>query len=202
MKGCFRLFGYLIIIILLVGACSAIFGDDEDSSSDEKEKTENTVQKEKKSKDVTVNQDEFEAYAQNITGGAFIKDIAVKGNKGNIEYFGNYEEYKKANPDSRVTEESYKQYFDSGDAIEKIFVSENVRLLREFPDLTSTSMTLPYEGKTYSMNLKRQDTNDYLGFNVEDLNTEDDSWNEKFVNPIVYNDVQRQKFFDKFVNVK
>ncbi|WP_010288185.1 hypothetical protein [Kurthia massiliensis] len=207
MKGCLRLFGYLLIVVVLIGACSMIFGDDEENSSDKEEKTEKTVQKEEKPKEekpkeVQVKQDEFEAYAQNITGGPFIKNISVKDNKGHVDYFGNYEEYKKANPDSQVTEESYKQYFDSGDAIEKILVSENVRLLREFPDLKSTSMSLPYEGKEYSINLNRQHANEYLGFKIEDLNTEDGSWEEKFVSAIVYNDVERQKFFNEFVTVK
>lgn len=109
---------------------------------------------------------------------------------------------KQANPDSPLTEDDYKGYFDTGDAIEKILVGENVRLLRQFPDLTATSMVLPYGGQTYSIDLDRQAVNEYLGFKVEELSLEDKSWHEKFSNPYIYDDTNRKQFFDKFVEVK
>lgn len=109
---------------------------------------------------------------------------------------------KQANPDSPLTEDDYKGYFDTGDAIEKILVGENVRLLRQFPDLTATSMVLPYGGQTYSIDLDRQAVNEYLGFKVEELSLEDKSWHEKFSNPYIYDDTNRKQFFDMFVEVK
>ena len=150
----------------------------------------------------SVSAEEFEAYAKNITGGTFIKTINVTNNKGSIEYFSTFDEYKQANAQSMLTEEDYKEYFETGSAIEKIFVSENVRLLRQFPSLSGMHMVLPFDGKTYTMDVDRQQVNDYLGFNVEELSTDDGSWNEKFVDEIVYDDTKRKAFFDEFVEVK
>jgi hypothetical protein len=90
-----------------------------------------------------------------------------------VEYFGSYDEYKQANPDSKLMAADYTGYFETGDAVQKILVSENVRLLRQFPDLAATLMVLPFDGKTYTINLERQAVNDYLGFKVEELNTAD-----------------------------
>lgn len=184
---------WLVVIIVIIAACS---DTEEEKEADKKkaDKPEETV--------VFVGQEDFEAYAKNITGGSFIKSITVSDNKGSIEYFGNYEEYKAAKPESNVGEEIYTEYFETGDAISKILVSENVRLLRQFPDLTSTSMVLRYDGKTYSIDLDRAAANEYLGFKIEELSATDGSWQSKFVDPVVYDEASRQKFFDKFVTVK
>lgn len=40
MRGCFTLIGYFIIIVIIIGACSAIFGDDETKTKDKETKTE------------------------------------------------------------------------------------------------------------------------------------------------------------------
>lgn len=189
-----------IIAIIIVFAITGGDGEDETEVAEQPEKETEQTEPAKEVK--TVTQEEFEAYAQNITGGTFIKTISVTDNKGSIEYYGSFEEYKQANPDSLLKEEDYKSYFETGDAVEKILVSENVRLLRQFPDLTATSMILTYDGKTYSIDLDRQEVNEYLGFKVEELSSSDGSWNEKFNEPIVYDDTKRKQFFDKFVQVQ
>ena len=50
--------------------------------------------------------------------------------------------------------------------------------------------------------LNLQEVNEYLGFKVEELSTSDNSWVEKFVNPIVYVDSERQEFIGTFVKVE
>ena len=165
-----------VIAVIIV---FAIFGGGEDTTE-----TKEEVKEEENAK--TVDQEAFKAYAQNIMGRTFINAISVTENKGLIEFFGSYDEFKQVKPESPLTEEEYKGYFETGDAIEKILVGENVRLLRQFPDLVSTSMVLPYGGKTYSIDLDRKEVNDYLGFKVEELSIEDKSWHEKFSNPILY----------------
>ncbi|WP_052343536.1 hypothetical protein [Bacillus massiliigorillae] len=207
----------LAIIVIAIAASS---GEDEKEETtspkeevkvDVKEKPKEEAKKEVKA-DVkekqkekvvkTVTQEEFESYARNIKGGTFIKTISVSQNKGNIEYFSTFDEYKTANPQGLLTEDDYKGYFDSGEAIQKIFVGENVRLLRQFPALDSTSMTLSFDGKSYSIDLKRDEVNAYLGFKVEELSTNDGSWNSKFSDPYIYSDEKRQAFFNKFATVK
>lgn len=191
---------WVIVVIILF----AIFigGDDETEVGEQPEKETVTPSEPATEEVKVVTQEEFEAYAQNITGGTFIKTISITDNKGSIKYYGSYEEYKQGNPDNLLKEEDYKNYFETGDAVEKILVSENVRLLRQFPDLTATSMVLPYDGKKYSIDLDRQEVNEYLGLKVEELISSDGSWNEKFNHPVVYDDTNRKKFFDTFVKVQ
>ncbi|TYS66790.1 hypothetical protein FZD47_02565 [Bacillus infantis] len=128
--------------------------------------------------------------------------MALEDNQSVINFYSNFEEFKSDNPDTQLNTEDYTGYFETGDAIKKILVIENVRLLRQFPTLDGAKMTLPFEGKTYSIDLNRKSVNDYLGFKVEDLSTEDDSWNEKFVDPIGYNEAKRNDFFDQFGVIK
>ncbi|MEB8730721.1 hypothetical protein P4G91_06350 [Bacillus cereus] len=147
-------------------------------------------------------QKEFISYAQNIRGGNFIKDMKLNNKEAEITFYDSFTSYKSTKPDSNVTEEQYKQYFSTGDAIEKMFVSEPARLLRQFPDLNTVKMTLPFDGKTYTTSLDRNSLNTYLGFKIEDLKVEDKSWVKKFNDPYVYDKTKRKAFFNKFITVQ
>ncbi len=147
-------------------------------------------------------QKEFVSYAKNIRGGNFIKDMKLNNNEAEITFHDSFASYKSANPTSSNTEDQYKQYFSTGDAIEKMFVSEPARLLRQFPDLNVVKMTLPFEGKTYNINLDRKSLNSHLGFKIEDLKVEDKSWVKKFNDPYVYDKTKRKAFFTQFVVVQ
>ncbi|UYX50603.1 hypothetical protein M3Y14_18830 [Bacillus thuringiensis] len=163
--------------------------------AEEKKLAEEQKKAEEKQKD-------FISYAQNIRGGNFIKDMKLNNKEAEITFHDSFASYKSTKPDSNVTEEQYKQYFSTGDAIEKMFVSEPARLLRQFPDLNTVKITLPFDGKTYSTNLDRNSLNTYLGFKIEDLKVEDKSWVKKFNDPYVYNKTKRKAFFTKFVTVQ
>ncbi|PEV91334.1 hypothetical protein COK34_31570 [Bacillus thuringiensis] len=128
--------------------------------------------------------------------------MKLNNKEAEITFHDSFASYKSAKSDSNVTEEQYKQYFSTGDAIEKMFVSEPARLLRQFPDLNTVKMTLPFDGKTYSTNLDRDSLNTYLGFKIEDLKVEDKSWVKKFNDPYVYDKTKRNAFFKKFVTVQ
>ncbi|PEE53705.1 hypothetical protein CN501_15655 [Bacillus cereus] len=128
--------------------------------------------------------------------------MKLNNKEAEITFHDSFASYKSTKPDSSVTEEQYKQYFSTGDAIEKIFVSEPSRLLRQFPDLDTVKMTLPFDGKTYSISLGRNSLNTYLGFKIEDLKVEDKSWVKKFNDPYVYDKTKRTTFFKKFVTVQ
>ncbi|PHB29584.1 hypothetical protein COE80_11900 [Bacillus pseudomycoides] len=125
--------------------------------------------------------------------------MKLNNNEAEIAFHDSFVSYKSANPTSTNTEEQYKQYLSTGDAIEKMFVSEPARLLRQFPNLNTVKMTLPFDGKTYSTSLDRKSLNSYLGFKIEDLKVEDQSWSKKFNNPYVYDKKKRKDFFEKFV---
>lgn len=63
-------------------------------------------------------------------------------------------------------------------------------------------MTLPFEDKTYIINLDRNSLNKYIGLKIEDLKAEDQSWQKKFNNPYVSNKAKRTEFFKKFVTIQ
>ncbi|WJE18849.1 hypothetical protein QRY07_19140 [Bacillus cereus] len=167
----------------------------EQKEAEDKQKAEEQKKAEEKQK-------EFVSYAKNIRGGNFIKDMKLNNNEAEITFHDSFASYKSANPTSSNTEDQYKQYFSTGDAIEKMFVSEPARLLRQFPDLNTVKMTLPFDGKTYSTSLDRNSLNSYLGFKIEDLKVEDQSWNKKFNNTYVYDKAKRKALFEKFVTVQ
>ncbi|MGE8053174.1 hypothetical protein ACQKOD_04255 [Bacillus mycoides] len=173
----------------------------EQKEAEEKQKAEEKKLAEEQKK-AEEKQKEFTSYVQNIRGGNFIKDMKLNNNEAEIAFYDSYQSYKSAKPDSNVTEELYKQYFSTGDAIEKMFVSEPARLLRQFPNLNTVKMTLPFDGKTYNTSLDRNSLNTYLGFKIEDLKVEDQSWNKKFNNPYVYDKAKRKALFEKFVTVQ
>lgn len=149
-----------------------------------------------------VTQEEFVSYAKNIRGASFVKEMKINNNQAEITFYDSFESYKTNNPDSKIDDKAYKQYFSTGHTIEKLLVSEPARLLRQFPALNSVKMTLPFEEKTYSINLDRNELNKYIGLKIEDLKVEDKSWQKKFDNPYVYDQNKRNAFFKKFVTVQ
>ncbi|MEE4561448.1 hypothetical protein [Paenibacillus polymyxa] len=166
-------------------------------------KAEATPQKEEIKETMSakpVDQSAFNQYASNITGRTFIKNISVKDNKGSINFYGTYSDYKKGNPSSLIKKEEYEDYFSTKE-IQKILVGESARLLRQFPDLNAISIVLPFDGKTYSIDLDRSSLNNFLGYKIESLSTEDRTWNDKFSDPYIYDKTNRQKFFDTFVKI-
>ncbi|MGX5537673.1 hypothetical protein ACWKTJ_07085 [Bacillus wiedmannii] len=173
----------------------------EQKDAEEKQKAEEKKLAEEQKK-TEEKQKEFTSYAQNIRGGNFIKDMKLNNKEAEITFYDSFASYKSTKPDSNVTEEQYKQYFSTGDAIEKMFVSEPARLLRQFPDLNTVKMTLPFDGKTYTTSLDRSSLNTYLGFKIEDLKVEDKSWVKKFNDPYVYDKTKRKVFFKRFVTVQ
>ncbi|MGK3612156.1 hypothetical protein [Bacillus cereus] len=173
----------------------------EQKDAEEKQKAEEKKLAEEQKK-TEEKQKEFISYAQNIRVGNFIKDVKLNNKEAEITFYYSFTSYKSTKPDSNVTEEQYKQYFSTGDAIEKMFVSEPARLLRQFPDLNTVKMTLPFDGKTYTTSLDRNSLNTYLGFKIEDLKVEDKSWVKKFNDPYVYDKTKRKAFFNKFITVQ
>ncbi|MFC9449816.1 hypothetical protein ACFTSE_27155 [Bacillus cereus] len=204
---------FILAIIFLITAVSTHKPQEkkEATSTENVKTTTNNKDNETKKKEATqqeqpkqveISEDTFVSYAQNIKGNAFIKDIKLNAKEAEITFYDSFSSFKSAKPDSNVTEEQYKQYFSTGDAIEKMLVSEPARLLRQFPDLDVVKMTVPFEGRTYNINLDRKSLNTYLGFKIEDLKVEDKSWVKKFNDPYVYDKAKRKAFFKKFVTIQ
>ena len=146
------------------------------------------------------NENEVIANVEIMTGGTFTKDVSLVDNVAVIDFYDNFDAYKEENPDSNVTEEDYKLYFETSDTIERILVTESVRLLRKTPELSGVKVTLPYEGKVYSIDLNRDSLTEYLGFDVGEL-AENKDWNEKFMVQYGDDDLNRKKLFNQFGTV-
>lgn len=148
-----------------------------------------------------VDQTELQANVDMMTGGTFVKSVKLKDKQAYIEFYKSFQEYRTAHPESQVAESQYTEYFGTDDQISKILVAENPRLLRKFPDLVSSTMTIPYDGKIHTMTLQRKALNEYVGFPIESLQAEDGSWTKQFSNVYVRNESNRQKLMDTFTTV-
>ncbi|MGF9946053.1 hypothetical protein ABEX44_22760 [Priestia megaterium] len=168
------------------------------------ESKETTAKPEETKKETpTVDESQFNMYAGSLTGGTFITTTELQdGNKAIVKYADSFATYKAENPNSSVTEDDYKMYFEGGDAIQKIMVGEPARLLKQFEGVESVSLTLPFEGKTYSTEITREELNSYLGFKIESLGEDSDAWRSKFSDEYIYNASKRQEMFNKFVKVQ
>ncbi|MEK4820271.1 hypothetical protein [Priestia sp. FSL R5-0680] len=212
----------LLFAMAMCGMLAACSSTTEDTSSNEEPKKEEAKpQKETKPKEdatktetkettakeeekaTTVDESQFNMYAGSLTGGTFITTTELQdGNKAVVKYVDSFAAYKAGKPNSSVTEDDYKHYFEGGDAIQKIMVGEPARLLKQFEGLESVSLTLPFEGKTYSTEITREELNNYLGFKIESLGEDSGAWRTKFSDQYIYNEANRNEMFNKFVKVQ
>ncbi|WP_253948290.1 hypothetical protein [Priestia megaterium] len=175
----------------------------EDKTNTEVKETTAKTEESKKEEASTVDESQFNMYAGSLTGGTFITTTELQdGNKAIVKYADSFAAYKAENPNSSVTEDDYKMYFESGDAIQKIMVGEPSRLLKQFEGLESVSLTLPFEGKIYSTEITREELNSYLGFKIESLGEDSEAWRTKFSDEYIYNETKRQEMFNKFVKTQ
>lgn len=197
----------LIIAGLVLGLLAGCVSTESKSEAKDKpvqnqegKKEESKKEQEKKKSEGTPN--EIVSYAKKIKGATFIKDIKVANNEAEILFYDSYESYQSENPKTKIAKGKYTEYFKADATVAKILVGEPARLLKQFSTLNKIKMVLPFEGKTYSINLDRTSLNSYIGFKIEDLKSEDKSWTEKFYDPYVNTADKRAAFFAKFVIVQ
>ncbi|PQP81840.1 hypothetical protein C0Q44_19380 [Paenibacillus sp. PCH8] len=140
-------------------------------------------------------------YTANIRGRAFVKEVLVGDHNINVVFHDTFENYKSANPESGVSEEDYVQYFASGDETNKILMEESVRLLKQFIDADNIVITVPFEGKTHSVDLKKSVAETYFNVDFNALNADPEAWKSELSSKY-FNKNDRQKFVDEFVQVK
>lgn len=139
-------------------------------------------------------------YTINLTGKTFIKTVDVGKDSINVNYFKNFKEYKEENTGSMVTEAEYKDYFSTGDQINKILMEESSRLFKEFPSASSIGIFLPFDGKTNSVTLSKEEIEKFYKVDFNTL-TSDDEWRGRISNPF-FNDEDREMFVAEFVDVE
>lgn len=139
--------------------------------------------------------EQLQLESSRLRAGGSIKKVDLENGKASIEYVKDYEEYREINPQSGLTESDLKNYWRSGDAIEKALVDGSVRIMKKLNFIDRVEITLPINGKVYSIDVKKSELEKFIGSDFTEIKN---NWDEKFSNPFVYNDNGRQKFFAKF----
>ncbi|CAH1190264.1 hypothetical protein PAECIP111893_00250 [Paenibacillus plantiphilus] len=178
----------LLAIIMLVSACGV---------NQEKTNGGEDVKIEKLDKAAV------EAYSKNLKGNTFIKERLIEDNSITISYFGDFDSYKKENPKSNIDEARYSTYFDTGDAINKILMEESTRLFKEFEGMNQVKISIPFEGKTYSIDIDRTTAEEYFKVDFKEIGSDDsnEKWRTEVSNKYFTKDY-RADFVTKFVTIK
>ena len=179
---------FLLSLLILAGIVSSC------KETPNEVKTENTVEN---SKDP--NLEKLEVEASRLRAGGSVKSVELTKDIAKICYVKDYSEYKKINPDSGLSEEDLKSYWESGDAIQKALVDGSVKIMKKLDYINEVEIILPYQGKTYSIIVSKNKLEKFIGSDFKSIN---EDWDNKFSNPYVYNDSGRKKFFAKFGKVE
>lgn len=146
----------------------------------------------------------FDEYTQNLRGAPFIKEATiVNDNRAEILYFKDFAELQAAKPDTKFTEADFNGYWESGDAVNKALMEESTRLFREFPALASVQVSLPFQGKTYYVDVTKQEIEDYFDVNFADLHEDEtlDKWKSEVAEQY-FTEEERGKYAEKFIKVQ
>lgn len=149
---------------------------------------------------VPLKEQEVLDYTINLTGKTFIKKVNVGTDSIAVDFFKDFKEYKEENPASAITEAEYKDYFSTGDQINQILMEETTRLFKQFPGAATVDMTIPFEGKSYSVSLTKGQIEEFYKIDFSTL-TSDDEWRGLIANPF-FDDENRKKFVNEFVSIK
>ncbi|MBY0597352.1 hypothetical protein [Bacillus bingmayongensis] len=143
-------------------------------------------------------------YIKNIQGSPFIKEVCISEDSKNvrIQYVSSFEEYVALNEKTGNDAKTYEDYFETGDKINKILTQESARLLRQFSFLDNVSISIPYKGLVYEIELNRDKLNAYLGYKIEDLSVQDRTWHLEFLQRHAYPKEGRARLVNEFVTVK
>ncbi|WP_059040600.1 hypothetical protein [Paenibacillus rubinfantis] len=85
----------------------------------------------------------------------------------------------------------------------KALMEESTRLFREFPALASVQVSLPFQGKTYYVDVTKQEIEDYFDVNFADLHEDEtlDKWKSEVAEQY-FTEEERGKYAEKFIKVQ
>nr|WP_206699345.1 hypothetical protein [Brevibacillus agri] len=141
----------------------------------------------------------FKEYVPNLKGGPFITEAEIVNQSEAVITYADYATLKKVKPETKLKEADVKDYWASGDAINKVLMEEPIRLLREFPDLQKVKMELNH-GKKYSIEVDRTTVETYFNVNLAEIHEDksNDKWRNEIVNKY-FTKEEREKYIEKFV---
>ncbi|WP_336733449.1 hypothetical protein [Chryseobacterium sp. VD8] len=143
--------------------------------------------------------EQLKTEASRLNGGGSIKEVKLENGKAIITYVKNYNEYKELNPSSGLTENDLKLYWSTGNEIQKTLVGSPARLMKNLDFINEVKIILPFENKTYQINITKSQLEKFVGKNISKIKND---WTRTFADPYIYNQKGREEFFSKFGTVK
>jgi hypothetical protein len=176
------------ILTALIGLSLILTGCGDNKAAPKEETKPKTSQQakeksEKKQEPKAIDSTLFTTYTSALSGKSFMKEANVSGDKGTIVFYKDFNEYKAANPNSNLTENDFNLYFSTGDGLEKTLFEATSYLFKKIPEMNGLSVTLSFEGKAYSYDVKKEEIKNYIGKDKSD-------------------DTLRQEFMKKFVKIQ
>ncbi|MCA9441777.1 MAG: hypothetical protein KC964_13285, partial [Candidatus Omnitrophica bacterium] len=145
----------------------------------------------------------FRSYVAQLKGGSFIGEVEIDSNVATIQYYASFAEYMNANPQSGLTAEQFRNYWDSGDAVEKALMENSIRLFKEFPVLNEVNIFLPYQEEVFLVSLPKSQAESFLGVDFQRLHEDrtNERWRQEVSNKY-FNPEDRKRFIELFVTVQ
>ncbi|KGE12491.1 hypothetical protein [Sphingobacterium deserti] len=116
-----------------------------------------------------------------------------------INYVANFDEYKQFNPQSSLSEQDLKAYWESGNAVKKALVDGSVRIMKTLQYVNQVNIILPFQNNTYSISISKEALEKFTAHDFETLIAD---WEKNFSDPYVYDRTGREKFFSKFGTIR
>lgn len=180
---------FLIIAVLTISSFGCGNSQKEEKKTEENEKV---VTKE-------TNLEKLETEASRLRGGSSVKSVDLHNGKATINYVKNYEEYKKLNPQSGLTEKDLNAYWDGENAVEKAVIDGSVKIMCKLDYVNEVEIVLPHNGKTYSVDVSKTELEKFTG---SDFSILKDNLEHNFSDLFVYNDKERKEFLKKFGKIE
>jgi hypothetical protein len=134
------------------------------------------------------NLDQLKLFASRLRGGGFIKNVELVNQKGTITYVSDYDEYKRINPKSGITNELFNSYWSTGDAIEKALVGGTITLLTKADFINQIKILIPFKNKTFIIEVDKADFEKFIGKNLNEINPD----------TYIFSDIARREILNKF----
>lgn len=139
----------------------------------------------------------------------FIKKGELKDGVVIVRYYSSFEEYKKDNPKSKVHAADFNSYWTGNNKTQKRletnFVkgfADSLRLVRLYPEVKKVDMEIPVDGKTYKFLASREQIEKFFNVDLDALYQayqQGETSLSKYIDPIIYNDSERDKFLKQFI---
>lgn len=133
----------------------------------------------------------------------FMKQIRYVNQQGTLIFYKDYKEYVKHNEmHLDYTEEELLQYFKNEEQLDKILVTEPVRLLMKLSFLQKITLEIYTENRSMTLMIDRDEVEDYLDIDLEEMNIDKEIWRDSFQGMHVFDAKGREAFLDKFTKRK